>query len=247
VEADPGRVSAWRRLLAVAVAVPALAGCSGADALQAEQLLQQANTAQSSVTSESISAHLTFDASGRQVRLSMTGGGYLKGARAGDMVLDLRVDAPVSLPFGSIRVAKVGGATWLEIDGKRVDLPAGALDSPTETNLLGAFDVTRYVKDVEVHGNQVLDGKSVTKITGVLDTASLVQALAALDGAGSAAGLPNLGGRVGDTRVVVWVDDTTHLLVAALADFSLHEGGQVMHMHLDLVVTGVDEPVALPA
>ncbi len=87
----------------------------------------------------------------------------------------------------------------------------------------------------------------MTKITGVLDTASLVQALAALDGAGSAAGLPNLGGRVGDTRVVVWVDDTTHLLVAALADFSLHEGGQVMHMHLDLVVTGVDEPVALPA
>ncbi|MHB8642028.1 MAG: hypothetical protein ACYDA3_03970 [Gaiellaceae bacterium] len=102
------------------------------------------------------------------------------------------------------------------------------------------------MKDVRVDGGQVLNGQPVTKITGVLDTAALVQGLASLGGASSVVGLPSLDGHVGDTRVVVYVDDQTHLLVAALADCSLHGSGTAVSMHLDVAVTGVNQPVALP-
>jgi hypothetical protein len=236
-----------RALLAVVVAVPFLAACSGKDALQAEQLLQEASTAQTTVSSETFSAHLTFATKGEQLGLTMTGGGYLKGAHAGDMVVDMSVSSPTPLPFGKIEVAKVGGSMWLSMDGKRVTLPASSLPTSTpSTDGLGAFDFTRYVKDVTVDGNEVLSGKTVTKITGVLDTASLVQGLAALGGAGAAAGLPDLHGNVSDTRAVVYVDDTTHLLTAVLADFSLHGSGGSAQVHLDFAMTGVNQPVALP-
>ena len=241
-----------RVLILLVASVPVLAACSGADALQAEQLLQAANRAQSSISSETFSAHLSIEAKGQQMSLVLSGGGYAKGPRAGDMVMEMKISAPslgAALPFDSIEIAKVGSSAWMTMGGKRVDLPAGSIASATGGNSdpLGAFDITKYVKDVRVDGGQILDGKSVTKITGVLDTASLVQRLASLGGASAAAGLPSLDGHVSDTRVVVYVDDQTHLLVAALADFSLHAGGETVTMHLDVAVTGVNQPVALPA
>lgn len=239
-----------RALVVLVVSVPLLAACSGADALKAEQLLQAANAAQSTISSETFSAHLTVDAKGQQMSLVLSGGGYAKGPQAGDMYMEMKISAPslgAALPFDSIEIAKVGSSAWMTMGGKRVDLPAATLAGATgSSDPLGAFDITKYVKDVHVDGGQVLDGKSVTKITGVLDTASLVQGLASLGGASAAAGLPSLDGHVSDTRVVVYVDDQTHLLTAALADFSVHGGGTTVTMHLDVAVTGVNQPVALP-
>jgi hypothetical protein len=237
-----------RKLLALVAVLPALAACSGADALEAEQLLQEASTAQNSVDSESFSAHLTFKAKGQEFGLTMTGGAYLKGSSAGDMVVDMGVSSATPLPFGKIEIAKVGSSAWFSLDGKRMTFPASTLSSSsTSGDSLGAFDFAKYVKDVKVDGGEVLNGKAVTKITGVLDTASLVQGLSALGGAGNAAGLPDLSGNVSDTRAVVYVDDTTHLVVALLADFSVHADGESAEVHLDFAVTGVNEPVALPS
>ena len=113
-----------------------------------------------------------------------------------------------------------------------------------QSSALGAFDFTRYVKDVQVQGGQVLGGKPVTKIVGILDTAALIQGMAKLGSVAGSAGLPALGGKVGDTRVVIFVDDATHLLVAALADVALSSDSGDAKLHVDLAISGVDRPVA---
>jgi hypothetical protein len=232
-----------RWLLVFVFVLPVLAGCSGADAGRAQQLLQQAQDAQLAVSSESFSAHLKVETQGQTVDLLCNGGGYLRGKRAGDLVMNVKVSAPVAVPFQTLRVAKIGNSTSVEVDGRRTDLPASA-GGAAQSSPLAAFDITRYVKDVKVEGGQVLDGRPVTKIVGILDTASLIAGMAKLSNVPGASGLPNLNGTVGDTRVVIYVDDATHLLVAALADLSLGGDAGDPKLHLDLAITGTNRPVA---
>jgi hypothetical protein len=224
-------------------ALPVVAGCSGADAGRAQLLLKQAQDAQLAVSSESLSAHLKVESQGQTMELFCNGGTYLKGERAGDMLMDVKLSAPVALSFQTMRIAKVGKSGWVEMDGRRTALPA-SVGVATQSSPLGGFDITRYVKDVKVEGGQVLNGKPVTKIVGILDTASLVGGMAKLANVPAAAGLPNLDGTVGDTRVVIFVDDATHLLVAALADLSLGGKAGDVKLHLDLAITGINRPIA---
>jgi hypothetical protein len=225
------------------IALPVVAGCSGADAQRAQLLLKQAQDAQLAVSSESFSVHLKVEAQGQTMDLLCNGGTYLKGKRAGDMVMNVKVSAPVALPFQTMRVAKIGRRAWLEVDGRRTDLPTST-GIAAQSSPLGAFDITRYVKDVNVEGGQVLNGKPVTKIVGILDTQSLLAGMAKLGHMPGAVGLPNLDGTVGDTRVVIFVDDATHLLVAALADVSLGGEAGSVKLHLDLAIAGINRPVA---
>jgi hypothetical protein len=230
-------------ILSSLAAVALLAGCGGADAGRAQLLLQQAQDAQKSVSSESFRAHLTVAANGQNVEIALSGGGYLKGNRAGDMIVDVKVSAPIALPYNSIRVAKVGRSTWMEMNGKRTAFPASA-GATTQSSTLDALDFTRYVKDVKVQGGQLLGGKPVTKIVGILDTTSLLQGIAKLGSIAGGSPVPNVEGKVGDTRVVIFVDDTTHLLVAALADLSFKGATGDVKLHLDLAISGVDRSVS---
>jgi hypothetical protein len=232
-----------RWFLLLVLALPVVAGCSGADAGRAELLLAQAQDAQKAVSSETFAMHVTVEAKDLKGALTLNGGAYLKGARAGDMVMDVKLSAPVALPFDTIRVAKVGPSAWMEMNGERTDLPAST-GATMQSSALGAFDFTRYVKDVKVEGGQLLEGKHVTKIIGILDTSALLQGMAKLGNVAGSAGLPELGGKIGDTRVVIYVDDTTHLLVAALADVTMNGGSGNVRLHLDLAISGVDRPVA---
>jgi hypothetical protein len=225
------------------LALPVVAGCSGGDAGRAQLLLKQAQDAQKSVSSESFNAHLTVAANGQNVEIALSGGGYLKGNRAGDVIMDVKVSAPIALPYDTIRVAKVGRSAWMEMNGKRTDLPASA-GTTTRSATLGALDFTRYVKNVKVQGGQLLGGKPVTKIVGILDTTSLLKGIAKLGSIAGGSPVPNVEGKVGDTRVVIFVDDATHLLVAALADLAFKGATGDVKLHLDLAISSVDRPVA---
>jgi len=68
---------------AVVAVVPLLSGCSGAEALRAEQLLNEASQAQKQLKSESFTGRMTFTTEGRHVVLKIAGGGYSRGPRAG--------------------------------------------------------------------------------------------------------------------------------------------------------------------
>ena len=237
-----------RSLAALAAALPLAAGCSGADAVKAQQLLDEAQQAQQNVSSETFSAHMNVSLKGQHFQLQLSGGGYQKGANAGDMYVDVHFSAPVAMPFSTMRVAKVGGSEWLELDGRRVAVPTTRTQTGTTNPALAAFDFTRYVKDVKVEGGQTLNGRSVTKIVGVLDTASLLNAFTKLGGLSHATGtsMPSFAGHVSDTRVVAYLDDTTHMLVTALADLTFHTTEGNVAMHFDVAITGVNKPVALP-
>jgi hypothetical protein len=245
-------VTSWRPFLAVAAVLPLLtgvAGCSSPDGARAQALLAQAQLAQKGVSSETFSAKLSIQVKGQEMALKLDGGAYIKGPHAGDMLMNMRLSAPVALPFSSIQIAKVGSSAWMSMDGKKLSVPAGSLSSSSSADAspLAGFDFTRYVKAVSVQTGIVLDGKSVTKIVGVIDTASLLGGLTKLGGMTSATGLPSLDGKISDTRVVVFVDDATHLMIAALADLSMHSPSGDAKLHLDLAITGVNQPVALPA
>ena len=102
---------------------------------------------------------------------------------------------------------------------------------------------------MKVQGGQTLNGRAVTKIVGVLDSASLLNAFSKLSGLSEATGasVPDFSSHVTDTRVVAYVDDQTHMLVAALADVSFHTGDGDAKLHLDLAITSVNRPVLLPS
>ena len=232
--------------------LPVLAGCSGAEALEAQQLLQQAQQAQQSLTSETFTAKLTIEAEGQSFAVKLTGGGYSKGRHAGDMFIDMSMTGsmPLPVPATTLRVVKRGTTMSMRFGDQRFTLPAtqalGA-SGTAKANPLAGFDIARYVKDVKVEGGQTLDGKLVTKLSGVLDTASLIGDVAKLSALAQGASVPSLDGKVGDTRVIAFVDDTTHLMVAALADVTAHGDGMDAKIHLDFGLTSVNKRVHIPA
>jgi hypothetical protein len=236
----------------VVAVLPLLAGCSGADALQAQQLLQQAQQAQQALTSETFTAKMTIEAQGQSFAVKLTGGGYSKGPHAGDMFVDMSLNGstPLPLPATSFRVVKHGTTISMRFGDQRMALPATqALGSAgaAKANPLAGFDIARYVKDVKVEGGQTLNGKLVTKVSGVLDTAALIGDVAKLGSLAQGAAVPNLDGKIGDTRVIAYVDDTTHLVVAALADVTAHGDGMNAKLHLDYGLTSVNKRVRIPA
>jgi hypothetical protein len=236
----------------VLAVVPVLAGCSGADALEAQQLLQQAQQAQQGLTSETFTATLQIEAEGQSFAVKLNGGGYSKGPHAGDMFVDmsLKGSTPLPLPATSFRIVKRGTTMSMRFGDQRFTLPATqALGSSgtAKANPLAGFDMARYVKDVKVDGGQTLNGKLVTKVSGVLDTASLIEDVAKLGSLAQGAQVPSLDGKIGDTRVVAYVDDATHLIVAALADVTAHGDGMNAKVHLVYGLTSVNKRVRIPA
>jgi hypothetical protein len=47
--------------------------------------------------------------------------------------------------------------------------------------------------------------------------------------------------------VVAYIDDTTHLVVAALADVNAHGDGMNARIHLDYGLTSINKRVSIPA
>ena len=95
-------------------------------------------------------------------------------------------------------------------------------------------------------GQQVA-GEPTVKLTGVLDTSAMVEGMLGQFG-------PLVGGGdmsqmldgLGDTRVVLYVSERSHLPLHTLVDMTIEAGGQSAVMHLDFTITGVNEPVKIP-
>jgi len=239
-------------IAAVVAALPLLAGCSGADALRAEQLLNESSQAQQRLKSESFTGRLSVSAEGQQFVVKMTGGAYYHGADAGDFYVDLELPSDAGLPtqLGSVRLVRRGGALSMTLGSTTAVLPVPASTARTTqgASSLGAFDLTRYVKDVKVEENRLLAGARVAKVTGVLDTSALVRALAPLEQLSSATGeqLPDASA-FGDTRMVGYFSERTHRMLAALVDMSAHADGHTVQVHMDIGFQRFNKRVAFPA
>ena len=227
-------------LLTVALAVPA--GCSGADAQKAQTILDESTTAMANVKSVSFAMRIWTSGGpdGTDFTVLMRGGGYEKGDRAGDAYVSMSSsDVP---GLGSMTIVTHGDMLWVKAGGQwtRVPAPGGQADP------LAGFDLTSYVKDVRVDEGVMVDGEPTDRITGVIDTSAALGGLLGTLGGTGAAGLDSASDIFGDVRAVLYVSETTHLPMRTLVDLPMKVAGEKITMHMDLVLTSVNEPVDIP-
>jgi hypothetical protein len=225
-------------LLCLTVVAATASGCSGADATEAQTLLTQSDTAFAQVKSTTFTARLTMTADSQEFGMTMRGGGYVNGKHAGDYYLVATAD---NLPFRELAVTKESGRISMTVDGSPVANDASAPED--DQNPLQVADLSQYVKDVKVEHGRIIDGQSMVKITGVIDTAGLAKGL--LGDVASGSGL-DFSDALNDTRVVVYLSEATHLPERGLIDMSIELDGQTVEMHLDFAYTSYNERVEFP-
>jgi hypothetical protein len=232
-----------RRILALLLvtAVAAVAPrCSGADAGEAQALLVQSNAAFAEVRSATFTARMSLTGGPQELSMTMSGGGYAHGKRAGDFYVLATSD---SLGFGDLVLVSRSGRVSMSVDGH----PVGEVPLPNTTaeNPIQLVDFSQYVKDVNVEHGKLIDGEPMTKLTGVIDTAGLAKgALADVTGAGGD-GL-DLSKSLGDTRIVIYLSEATHLPMRGLVDVPMDVAGDKIVMHLDFAYTSYDQKVEFP-
>jgi cob(I)alamin adenosyltransferase len=162
-----------RRVLAfllLTASTAVAAGCSGADAQEAQVLLVQSNAAFAQVRSATFTARLSLTGGPRKLSMTMSGGGYAHGRRAGDFYVLATSD---NLGFRDLVLVNRSGRVSMSVDGHPVgEVP---LPNPTAENPIQLVDLSEYVKDVDVEHGKLIDGELMTKLTGVIDTRSLTK------------------------------------------------------------------------
>ena len=232
------RILAFLLLTAVAAVAP---GCSGADAEEAQALLVQSNAAFAEVRSATFTARMSLTGGPQELSMTMSGGGYAHGKRAGDFYVLATSD---SLGFGDLVLVSRSGRVSMSVDGH----PVGEVRLPNTTaeNPIQLVDFSQYVKDVNVEHGKLIDGEPMTKLTGVIDTAGLAKgALADVTGAGRD-GL-DLSKSLGDTRIVIYLSEATHLPMRGLVDVPMDVARDKIVMHLDFAYTSYDQKVEFPS
>ena len=155
-----------------------------------------------------------------------------------------------------LEVVVRGKRAWMSENGS----PWRSMAIPNQMNGMSgsmgaeAFqELARYIKDVRVTEHEQVAGKPVTRITGKIDTAGMVEALAklgSLSGTGSGSfsfGLDDLGGKLGDITAVLSIDETAHLLNSAFVTFVIEGQGQKLELQLQYRLTSWNKPLELPA
>ena len=147
--------------------------------------------------------------------------------------------------FPEMTVVQQGRRMWLQAGGAwtKADAPTG------QPAGLDQFDFGEYVKDVSVDEAAAVGGEPAVKVTGLLDTTSMFQGLfASLGGASGAGGLPfdQVANSFGDTRVVLYLSETTHLPLRSLVDMSIDVEGEKIELHMDFALAVAKRHVRIP-
>jgi hypothetical protein len=230
-------------------------GCGGGpDAQRAQELLAQAQAAESRITSARYDVELIITADGKQVGVTLTGGAYVRGRRAGDQHLRGYVSgAPLDLEFEFVAVGKRayirgGGLGW-----QAVPRPAGPTTAGGGDHLGSAAlrELARYVTDVRVTEGELLGGEPTARISGTVDTEGLVKAAAQLDEFSKLVGdaapsLSRFAEHLGDTHVILLVSERSQLLRAMLLDLTIEHEGKTAEVQVIYRLRDVNEPVRIP-
>lgn len=105
-----------KRALALLVLAALAAGCSGRDAQEAQLLLAQSEAAFASVRSATFTLRLSTSGAPEDYAMTMAGGGYLKGKRAGDVYVRITAEED---EFHEVVFVQRGGRISGNIDGHR--------------------------------------------------------------------------------------------------------------------------------
>jgi hypothetical protein len=223
-------------LLATAAAIVA-SGCTGRNAQEAQQLIAESQAAFAGVRSATFTARLTMTGGPEELTLSMSGGGYARGKRAGDVYMLATAD---NLPFNELALIRRSGRVVVRLDGRSLgDVPL----SDEGGNPLEVVDFADYVKDVRVEHGKEIDGEAMVKLSGLIDTAAVTHgALASLAGAGDF----DLSQALGDTHVVLYLSEASRLPLRGVIDVPMNFAGEKIEMHLDFAYTSFNKKVVFP-
>lgn len=223
-------------LLLIATIAAVASGCSGMEATEAQALLAQSDAAFAQVKSTSFTARMTMTGGGQELDMTMTGGGYVRGKRAGDFYM---VATAENLPFGELVITRKDGRVSMKLDGSPI---ANAPLPENNQNPLEVADFAQYVKDVTVEHGKLIDGQSMAKISGTIDTAGLANGvLGDLGGSGL-----DFSDALDDTHVVLYISEATHLPMRGLIDMAIEVAGERVEMHFDFAYTSYNERVEFP-
>jgi hypothetical protein len=233
-----------RRLLVLAASAVLLAGCSGADAQRAQQLLQQAQTAQQAVGSERLIARFDIEADGKTAQIAMQGGAYSKGPQAGDFYFTMTGAMPDGSTALDMLVEKRGSTVFLRTNGQTQQLTVPEAQQQlgsSFSDLSQLSDLERYVKAVSVSDTD-LAGRPADRIVGTIDTQGLFSGVSGV----SSKLLGDVGVHLGDVRVALTIPRDTHLVEAMVAEVSMSAQGHAAHLTMSLGVTDLNQPVDFP-
>ena len=236
-----------RRIAAPLLAILVLAGCAGEQGQRAQQLLDRAQAAQARLSSMSYELRMTFSFQGQKASLVVDGAGYLKGRRAGDQVMTMRMDGVPGFAMNANMVLR-GRRMTMTMNGRSFStaVPAGAKQQYDWSG--SVTELARYVKEVRVHENRSANGERGSTVTGVIDTEGLLKAAARLQSWSQVSGaaapdMSALAENVGDTRAALFVSSRTGLIRSAVINLSLEAGGQEIELDLTYRLKNVNRPV----
>lgn len=223
-------------VLVLAALVPL--GCAGAEGQQAQELLAQSDQALANVKSYRLAGRMWMETPVGDFAFVLRGGGNSRNGASSFVTMSAE-DVP---GFPGVTVVTRGQTAWVNAGGgwQRSELPAGAATGVEQ------FDFTPYVKDVDVEEGHDVGGEPAVKVSGVFDTAGLVEGMFDQLGSVPGAALPDLSEHLGDSRLVLYISETSHLPLRTLLDMSIEAEGERIDMHMDFALGGVNEPVKIP-
>lgn len=240
-----------RRLFALGLAALALSACSGEQGQRAQQLLTRAEAAQARLTSATYEARMNVSMDGQRFSLTMSGGAYLKGRRAGDQLLRLRADGIPGAGSFDMRLTVRGRQASMSMNGQRFSMPLTTSTKKQFDWSSTLVDLTRYVKQVKVHEGRSVNGERGATITGVIDTAGLLKGLTGLDAfkqfAGKSvptSGFDELGKHLGDVRVALFVAERSGLIRSAVISLGIEAEGKKAELELTYRLDTVNRAIA---
>jgi hypothetical protein len=238
-----------RRLAAPLLAVLVLAGCSGEQGERAQQLLTGAQSAQARLTSMSYEMRMTFGMEGQNVSLVLDGGGYLKGRKAGEQVMTMRMEGIPGLGAMNAHMVLRGGTLTMSANGQRTSLtvPESAKQQYDWSGTM--LDLARYVKRVQVREGRVVNGEPGATVSGVIDTEGLLKAASKLQPFSQVAGQPapdmsELAEHISDTRAALFIASRTGLIRSAVVGLSVEAEGKELKMDLTYRLKSINRPIA---
>jgi hypothetical protein len=234
-----------RRLAVLAVAGVVLTACSGEQGERAQALLTGAQAAQSKLRSATYDARMTVTVDGQRFALAMDGGGYLKGRRAGDQRLTMRTEGVPGVGAVNMQMLVRRGQVSMTMNGKSFSLPASSAATTRQQGdwASAMVELSRFVKRVKVFENRTVNGEPGSTVTGVLDTAAMVEAASKLSAFGSAVNVDDLAGKLGDIHAALFVSRKTGLIRSAVITMSAEAEGKKASIELTYRLRSVNTAV----
>lgn len=225
-----------------------LSGCSTVEGQRAQELLLQAQAAESLLHSAAFEGSISYTGAGQSASLAFEGAGSEQG-----QFFSMHSSGALGSAF-DIRFIVKGKSAWLRMNGAWQEMPVpvelGAASRSASLGSVAFQELTKYVKEVRVTEHQLVGGEPSAIIGGELDTAGLLASvgkLSALTGGTEGFDLESLDVKIGDISATLTISERTHLLTSALISLSMETAGETIDLQLTYRLTAVNEAVRIPA